>query len=95
MKLKSLIAVLFVSLLSINANANADVSSDVSSDAAGAGDTDWTGGNKNGMYSDVIIKDIHTGVVDLKPYFCVEVAKTGLDFKACLVSRILCLVRCL
>ncbi|WP_458294355.1 subtilase family AB5 toxin binding subunit, partial [Enterobacter cloacae] len=81
MKLKSLIAVLFVSLLSINANANADVSSD----AAGAGDTDWTGGNKNGMYSDVIIKDIHTGVVDLKPYFCVEVAKTGLDFKACLV----------
>ncbi|ALP46900.1 subtilase family AB5 toxin binding subunit [Escherichia coli] len=85
MKLKSLIAVLFVSLLSINANANADVSSDVSSDAAGAGDTDWTGGNKNGMYSDVIIKDIHTGVVDLKPYFCVEVAKTGLDFKACLV----------
>lgn len=70
MNLKSFIAVSLISLLSVNAYANSD---------------DWTGAKKEGMYSDVTIKDIHTGVVDSNPYFCVEVVKQGLDFKACLV----------
>lgn len=48
-------------------------------------DDDWTGAKKDGMYSDVTIRDIHTGVVDSKPYFCVEVVKSDLDTKACLV----------
>lgn len=49
-----------------------------------AGD-DWTGAKREGMYSGVTIKDIHTGVVDAKPYFCIEAVKTDLDVKACLV----------
>ncbi|HEA8350439.1 TPA: subtilase cytotoxin subunit B [Escherichia coli] len=57
----------------------------ISFNAYANGDDDWTGGKKYGMYSDVTIKDIHTGVVDANPYFCVEVVKTELNVKACLV----------
>ncbi|WP_096975621.1 subtilase family AB5 toxin binding subunit [Escherichia coli] len=49
-------------------------------------DNEWTGSKKDGMYSEVVIQDVHTGVVDSKPYFCIKAVKTDVNLSACLVS---------
>ncbi|EFE2080357.1 subtilase cytotoxin subunit B [Escherichia coli] len=49
-------------------------------------DSEWTGAKKDGMYSEVVIQDIHTGMVDSKPYFCIKAVKTEVNLSACLVS---------
>ncbi|WP_374757332.1 subtilase family AB5 toxin binding subunit, partial [Escherichia coli] len=35
----------------------------------------WTGEKADGMYSDMTITNIHTGVVDFRPYFCIEAVR--------------------
>lgn len=47
----------------------------------------WTGEKADGMYSDMTITNIHTGVVDFRPYFCIEAVRSvnNTDIKACAV----------
>lgn len=46
----------------------------------------WTGEKAEGMYSDMVINNIHTGVVDSRPYFCIEASKNGANFTGCAVG---------
>lgn len=48
----------------------------------------WTGEKAEGMYSDLTISNVHTGIVDSRPYFCIEAVRSenNINVKACAVK---------
>lgn len=46
---------------------------------------EWTGGFSEGMYSNVVIKNITTGQIDTHPYFCIEASNGA---RACSIKNL-------